>query len=770
MTNSKPNLHALVTLILLGASFVSADAVAQQLDEIVVTAERRQESLQDVPIAVTAFSEAKMEQLKIEDFHDLAFQIPGFSINTFSKSRNNPALRGGSSSLASAGAENAVGLFIDDVYFGGAGDFEIDIYDVERVEVLRGPQGTLFGRNTTGGLINVVTKDPGDSFEADAEVTVGNYDLNRFNTYLAGPVSDNVKASLAFSSTNRAGTSLNTVTGNDVDNLRRSAVRGKLVWNPSDTLEVKFGLSHSNKDETGSARDAVSAQATVDLDVLADQGFEIDDDSRTVQMFTDGRYVSEQWVASLHIEKDLNGMILQSITTARIFDVDHEPESLAGVPTPIFALADEREIDAFTQEFRLISDSDGALDWQAGVYLLTNDETRNAEVITRWDDTVSGGVLSSAAGCPDQDPADTDEFVITPSCIDDFPELFDENAFTLVENVKTTSYSAYAQGTYNVNEQFALTVGGRYTNDEKKLRGETLGEYDWTWNPAPGESFRNSDSWGEFTWRVAADFQPRENVLVYGSVSTGFRSGAYDMAQADPELIGLPVAPETVTNYEIGFKSRFLDNRAQLNIAAFDTTYEDLQFYVNAVGAGGASATTNAGEATVQGVEVEITLAATEDLTFDLSWSNQDGDSKDIPAEAEIPEGTPPQGTVPNTYLASINYRNELDNGNQFYFNIDYMQKDEYSLEFIDNSLPQFRSKVDGMLNANIGITLDNGWDVQIWGKNLRDEDVVLYGQDFWFSLYGASLGDNEELFNASFGPRYVDPRTYGLSVRYRFQ
>ncbi|MEX0827897.1 MAG: TonB-dependent receptor plug domain-containing protein, partial [Haliea sp.] len=152
-----------------GAFFFTAmlavNPTLAQLEEVIVTAERRQESLQDVPIAVTAFTNQKIESLKIENFQDLASQITGFSINSFSKSRNNPALRGGSSSLASAGAENAVGLFIDDVYFGGAGDFEIDVFDVERIEVLRGPQGTLFGRNTTGGLINVVTKDPGEEFE-----------------------------------------------------------------------------------------------------------------------------------------------------------------------------------------------------------------------------------------------------------------------------------------------------------------------------------------------------------------------------------------------------------------------------------------------------------------------------------------------------------------------------------------------------------------------------------------------------------------------------
>lgn len=755
-----------------GAAFIAALILSgpafAQLEEIIVTAERRQESLQDVPIAVTAFTTQKIESLKIEDFHDLAFQIPGFSINTFSKSRHNPALRGGSSSLASAGAENAVGLFIDDVYFGGPGDFEIDIFDVERIEVLRGPQGTLFGRNTTGGLINVVTKDPGEEFEGKVKVSLGNYNLNQFGAYVAAPIATNLAGSLAISSVHRDGTSYNSVTDNDVDNQNSSAFRGKLVWDASDTLEVKFGLSHSAKDETGSARDATSPVAFVDLDVLADQNFRIDGDPRTVQMHTDGRYVSEQWVGTLHVSKELDNMTLQSITTGRLFDVEQEPENLGGLPTPIFAIADERDIETFTQEFRLISNNESALNWQAGVYLLHSDDTRFLEVTTRWDESTAGGAFASLFGCPAQTLEDFENFVVTPSCLISNPGLFDENNFNTVENVTTTSYSAYAQGTYDFDNNLSVTLGGRYTNDEKKLRGTTTDEYDWSWNPRPGESFRNSADWGEFTWRAALDYKPADNVLVYGSVSTGFRSGAYDMTQSDPDLVDLPVAPETVTNLEVGFKSRFASDRVQLNVAVFDTTYEDLQFYVNAIGAGGASATTNAGEATVKGVEVEFTWAATDALTLDFAYSHQDGTSKDIPPEAEIPEGTPPQGTVPNSYIFGADYVADTANG-EFYFHVDYLIKDEYSLEFMDNSIPQFRSKVDGMLNVNFGLNFENGWGVQVWGKNLRDENVVLYGQDFWFSVYGPTIGTNPEVTNASFGPRYGDPRTYGISLSYDF-
>lgn len=747
--------------------FSSSPALAQ-LEEIVVTAERRQESLQDVPVAVTAFTDASVESLKIEDIQDLTLKIPGFSVNSFSKTRFNPSLRGGSSSLSSAGAEQAVALFIDDVYFAGAGDFELDLFDVERIEVLRGPQGTLFGRNTTGGLINVVTKDPGEEFEGRAQVELGNYNLVKLGGYVAGPVWENAGGSIAITSTQRDGTSVNSVTGNRVDDLDRIAIRTKLLINPSDDLEVKIGLGHNQIDETGVARDAVSAQPTVDLQVLADQNFMVDDDPRTVQMFADGSYDASQTVASLHITKDLDGMTFQSITTARQFDADQDPVSLTGVPTRLFALADERDVETFTQEFRLLSNSDGALTWQTGVYFLNSSETRDLSAVTRWDNTVAGGAFAAIFGCPDQTFEDFENFVVTPACVTNQPELFDENAFSINENVDTSSISAYFQGTYAVSDMVSVTLGGRYTQDDKDLDGSTAGEWDWFWNPDPGRVVSGvSDSWNKFTWKAVVDVKPTDNVMLYASASTGFRSGAYDMAQSDPALIDKAVDPETVESYEIGLKSTLLGGRATVNIAIFDTTYEDLQFFVNSVGSGGAAATTNAGEASVEGVELEVAWALTDNLIFNLGYSYQDGSSKDIPADAEIPDGTPPQGTVPNSVVAALDYTREIGSGS-FYAHVDYLDRDEYSLEFIDNSIPQFRTSVDGEINANFGVELDNGWDIRVWGKNLSDERSLLYGQDFWFSLYGASLS-NPDLFNASFGPRYNEPRTYGISASFEF-
>ena len=762
------NFRSMPWAVAIASALIATDASAQ-LEEVIVTAERREQSLQEVPVAVTAFSADRVEALRLEDLQDLNVQIPGFSINSFSKTRINPALRGGSSSLASAGAEQAVGLFIDDVYFGGSGDFEIELFDVERIEVLRGPQGTLFGRNTTGGLINVVTRDPGEETQGKFQASIGNYGLNQLGGYISAPISDELFGSLAISSRDREGTSFNSVTGNDVDDINRSAIRGKLVWQPSDDLTVKFGLTHNRTSETGVARDAVSAQDTVDLDVLAEQGFRIDNDPRRVQMFDDGSYVSEQWVASLHIEKYLESFTLQSITTARSFDADQTPVSLAGVPTRLFALGDSRDVESYTQEFRVLSTGESNLSWQAGAFFFMSDETRNMEAVTRWDESVAGGAFAAFFGCPDQSLEDFDNFVVTPACIENQPELFDENAFGIDENVETTSFSIYGEGTYDIADSLSLTLGARYTYDEKELNGRTFGEYDWFWNPTPGRVVNGaSDDWSEVTWRVVLDYTLSDDVLLYASTSTGFRRGAFDMAQSDPALIDQAVDPETVISYELGLKSRFLNNRLQVNVAVFDTTYEDLQFFVNSVGSGGSAQTTNAGEASVQGFELDAIWAVTDELTASFAYSYQDGDSTDIPADAEIPEGTPPQGTVPESFTFALDYSKQLDSG-EFYAHIDYLYKDEYSLEFIDNSISQFRAQVDGQINANMGYRAENGWSVQLWGMNLTDELILLYGQDFWFSLYGASLGTNEALFEASFGPRYAEPRTYGLTVSYEF-
>lgn len=752
--------------------------VMAQLEEIIVTAERRQATLQDVPISVTAFTGDMIESLQIDNYSDLVALTPGFSLSAFTKTWMNPTLRGGSTSLVSAGAEQAVGLYIDDVYYGGSGDFMVDLFDVERIEVLRGPQGTLFGRNTTGGAINVITKDPNmDVVEGKIAVSGGNYELVQIRGMLTGPLADNLGGMVSFISTTRHGTSFNSVTGKDVDNISRAALRGKLLWEPSADLQVTLGVAYSTADETGVARDIVANDPLVPVTHEPLLGFVPDRDPRTVQMNDDGRYSNDQYAANLHIEKDfnpgnwMNGQLV-SITTARNFDSDETPQSITGTPSPIYNVATPKDNETYSQEFRFISDYDGPLNWVGGVFFYYSDETRNVETDFHWATTNSGGFLQALAGCPVQDPADSAMFSISPACVENFPQLFALSHYAFVENVRTTSVAAYAQGTYDIGDHLAITLGGRYTYDEKKLKGRTSGDFDFVWNPLPGATLRDTDSWDEATWRAAVQWNPVDRIMLYGSASTGFRSGAYAIGQGNPSLLDKPVAPETVLGFEVGLKSWWFDDRVQLNVAAYDATYEDLQFFVQSAGTLGVAQTTNAGEATSQGIELEFLWAITPELTYGLNYSHQTGDSKGIPADVQedVPLGTPPAGTIPNAYTMMLDYLKPWGNG-EFSFHFDFTHKDEYTLEFVDNSVPGLRTETVADVAMSMGYEFKNGWSVQAWVKNLLDEDIVLYGQDFWFGVYDVftAFVTNPEVQNSSWGPRYSEPRTYGVTVQYQF-
>ena len=778
--NKTSNIKILFVTLCVALSPTSVTWAQGVLEEVVVTAERRTENLQDVPITINAFTSDMVEKQRIHDFQDLGIAIPGFSINTFTKSRLNPSLRGGSSSLAGAGAEGAVGLFIDDLYFGGPGDFEIDMWDVERIEVLRGPQGTLFGRNTTGGSINVVTKNPTEETEAKVEVTYGNFDLLQIRGLVSGQLADNLYGLVTFQNTDRDGTSFNQVTGNRVDTTNKSSLRGKLRWELDNDLEVILSASFSRHDETGIARDQQNFPVGVALDHTDLTTFTPEqNDPRVTTQFSDGRYDSEQYTLGLRISKGLDMGELLSISSGRYFDSNHAPASLTGAPIPIFAFGEPRTVRTFSQEFRFVSELDGPLNFVSGLYFYHSDENRTVNSTVDWNRGTFAGVFQAATFCPTQLDADTDAGVITPSCFGPglvtvgnhtgtLDSLYEASRYTVFDNVKTTSYAVFTEAKYDLTEDITLTAGGRWTHDNKELDGGTRGAPDFVWNTVPGSIYVNDESWSEFTYRFGVDWKATDSILLFGTSSKGFRSGAYDVTQGNAAGANLPLNPEKVFSHEIGIKSRWMDDRVQLNVTAFHTTYEDLQFFVTSTTTASGVIVSNAGEATVKGIEIDLIAALSDAFTFRFQFSHQDGDSENIPAETEIPEGTPPQGTVPYTYIASLEYDVETANGGNFNASIDVTKKEEWGLEF--SAAPQFNSEVDALVNARASYEFPKGhWSVTAWVKNLLDEEIVTYGQDFAFPFYSfASFGAVPAVGNAG-QPRYTDPRTFGVTLGYQF-
>lgn len=770
--------------ILLASLLMTSLQAVAQLDEITVTAQRRDENLQTVPIAVTVFSGDFIADNKIIHFADLALKIPGFSYSSFNKSRLNPALRGGSSSLSGPGGEQAVTFYIDDVYYGTAGDFQLDFFDVERVEVLRGPQGTLFGRNSTGGVINVITKKPTDEVDGAFEFSLGNYSFWHARGFLSGPVTDSVNASMSISAKHRDGTSENVATGQSKDSIGRFNFRGKLLWTPSDSSELLLYADYGIIDEDDNARDYLGPTPTAQL--LQDDGFVPNTDPRAISNFDDGLYTSETIGLALNAKFDLAAGQLISITSFRSLEAEHDPTDLLGVSLPFVGVSDPRDLEQFTQEIRFVSDLSDRFSYIAGMFFLDATEERDWRNVSIFDSSTFVGALSVGADGRCVEQGDELNFAV-PECRGVLPglnrPLVDvENHNQLFQKSDTESIAAFVHGSYSLTDVVNLTLGLRYTEDTKSAEGFVAGDYDFIWNPNfepagfMGEEAgyvlsRTEETWDAWTPRATIDFQVSDDVLLFATAARGYRAGAFQL-EGDPTTAGIPVAPEFVWTYEVGGKSILFDNRLRLNATAFLADYTDLQFTFTS--AQGVLIVSNAGKAEVSGLELEAEFAPTDWLNISVGYSYQDGETTDIPAETGIPEGIAPGQTPEHSLNAGFATTSQLGNGWTIETRADYLYKSEYQTEL--NADPAFTTGVDGLINAGLNLIAPDGrWALGVWGKNLTDEDIVIYGQDFRFMTYtfDEAFNDTSPDFDPAAAvsnmPRYAAPRTYGMSVTYRF-
>lgn len=763
----------LIGMLASGAnSFAEEDAATgdvQVLDEIIVTSQKRAANLQDTPTAITAFGEGLIKQARIQDFTDLGLKIPGFSFVSFGKNRVFPALRGGSSTLSSPGADNAVALFIDEVYFAGGGDFNLDLVDIERIEVLRGPQGTLNGRNTTGGSINIITKQPSDTFEGEVEATFGNNNLLQFKGYVSGPLNDsgNLMGSLSFMSTDSDGGTRNRATGDRLEDDNRSTVRGKIKWEASDRTTINLSADYTRIDESNTARDFIGAAPTASL--LVAEGFQPDNDAFVVDQFDSGNFRSDSWGASIRVTTDFDSGTFTSITAYRGLDNSQSPEDIIGVPLRFAGVAEARDKKQFTQELRWTSESEGRFSWIGGLFFLYQDDARRTDWVTTYDPSTFAGALQSINFCPDQ--GGELNFAL-PECVVDFPELFNENNSTTFQKSETTSYSAYLEGRYEILDNVSLITGGRMTYDRKTATGFNSGDTDFIFNP---EAFviddELSQGWSEFTPRAVIEWTPTDDIMTYASASRGFRSGAYQFSGDRAQSV-IPVDTESVWSYELGFKSRFWQDRVQLNAALFQADYKGFQFYL--VTPEGDVIANNAGKAQVRGFEVELTALPIDNLNVYVNYSYQDGETSDFPADLELPDGISPPQTPKHSINAGFSYSIVTDNGMEIMPYVDYQYKSPYQLELTPD--PAFESKVDHLLNAGIVINFPDGnWSANIWGKNLTQKKIVVSGQDLRIFAYSFdeafNPGSPNFIPSASTAnmPAYAPPRTYGITLNRKF-
>ncbi len=741
-----------VSIFMLGGlSFAQATAEAM-LEEVVVTAQKRAENLQDVPISISAFSGDFIDDAGITSIDEVSSLTPGLTMSRFNIAQPQIFIRGIGSTDDSAYGDQSVGVFIDEVYIGRAGGADLNMMDLERIEVLRGPQGTLYGKNVVGGAINVVTRKPSQDFSAKVSAGAGNYSYNNWRALINGGLSETVSGKLGISSTNRDGHSKSSLGGrlSDEDNV---SAFGQLLIDTSEQSSLLLSFDYSRDRREGNSRDSFGEQFVFFPWFAPGSPFAASPASsdpyrneKTVNGFQD----RDVWGASAKFNWTTALGEFVSITSYRNSEFDFQ-EDFDGSDANLVVNNVDEEANQFSQEFRLSNISnDGRLSWLAGLYYYQ-------EEVDRMDNNDFTGNDVAAFGTPSPVPGlSWGQFLPllgqTGWGLAPFNIFFDQYN-------ETTSYAVFGQVDYQIAEALKLSVGARYTVDSKDADIKGLG-FDPTGGflAAPYD-VSVDETWEEFTPKVSLDYQFNDDIMFYFSFSQGFKSGGYNGSASSEAVARQGFDPEEATQYEIGVKSMLFDDRVRANLTLFQIDYTDLQVFQLKNGA--ELVIDNAADAESSGIELEVTAALTDTMTLVASYAYLDADyDKYITESGADYSGNSLTRSPENSYNISLTKRFSIGGIGDLTLQADYSYQDEIFFNADNYRMPNGDILVgddehsiwDAFAILEIA---DTGIEVKLWGKNLGDEEYRVHGIDgrgpFNLSQNGAVV--------------WGMPRTYGISL-----
>ncbi|MET0985243.1 MAG: TonB-dependent receptor, partial [Steroidobacteraceae bacterium] len=557
------------------APSASGEPEVLALEEVVVTANRRTENVQRVPIAVTAFSAESALAHGITDMQSLANAVPGVRIDRATATAL-PFIRGVGSAVGQVSAEPPIAFYVDDVYIPAAGAALSNFNSVDSLEVAKGPQGTLFGRNATGGVIQVFTKNPTQEPALDVSLGYGNYDTKTGSFYATGGLSDTLSANIAaYGGDQGSGWGDNPTTGKDAfETNKYYGGRVKLLWEPSDATSVLFNLDHDN------TKSSQGFYGPVKGTVGAGGLYAPPDDYYDLVDHMDPYWRVKQTGGSVKITQELNNFgKLVSVSAYRDSEQQQHWDQ-SGAPFPLVPVDIKGPTKTFTQELQLLSQDDSAVTWIAGLFYMHDESGYDPLKFTG----PLAGLLSGG----------------TASFIQSETEQ------------KTDSYAAFAQVNWEIFDATHLTLGARYTIDEREITGRVnFGDALIVDAPNSGRD----DKWKKPSWRIALDHQFTDDFMAYVAYNRGFKSGTFNAVLFPLPGVPLsdPVEPETLDAYTIGQKAEFFDNRIRVNSEVFYYKYKDMQ--LTSIVAGG-TALKNAAEATIKGIDVDITATLFQGFTL----------------------------------------------------------------------------------------------------------------------------------------------------------
>jgi len=709
------------------ANIIATPAIAQQaespsagtaaVEEVIVTAQRRRERLQDVPISVDAFSGDQLALSGVTSTADLALVTPGLEYGT-QAAYGQPYLRGIGTVANGPGVESPVALYVDGVYYGAMIGSVLTLNNIEQIEVDKGPQGTLFGRNATGGLIQVTTRDPTQVFESKLGIGYGNYRTGQTSLFVSGAVSEKLAANLDVHFQNQGdGFGTNAFTRQDVNKTKDFAARSKWVLTASDATSFKllFDYEHQNF-----AQAYVPAPATTPLGGAPYTG-----SPQGLDGYFQPTGKLDQGGASFQLRHDFGGIQFASLTSYRQSRV-YEAFDGGLVPDPFFALNLEinEQHQQFTQEFQLLSPTDSRIKWVTGLFLYHADSKSDPLVATSY------GLFQPVV------------------------------AFDVYSDQKATSAAIYGQATKEILPATNLTVGLRYTTEHRTFTGSDVLQFSGG-ATAPGGADDKGQTFNKPTWRISLDHRFTPALMAYASYNRGFKSGGFN----DYLVPTSSYSPEVLDAYEIGLKSEAFQQRLQLDTAVFYYDYSNIQAVEYPFGI---EIIRNAAKAKLYGLDVDAKARITEGFTLNLGIEALHDEFTSFP-DATLSTPVPGGGTVFSRFDAK---GNRLGLAPSFTGNIGASLRVPHTV--VPNSW--------GGVTLNVTYAYNGGWFAEPDNRLRQPSYSLLSSQVSWapprgrfeVTLWGNNLLDRQYTValasqaNGDFAI-YAPPRTYGLKLEARF-
>ncbi len=746
-----------------------------RIDVVTVTAPKRSESMQKVPLAVTALGGNRLREDGIVDLGDVGAHTPGMSFGALSPAQPEISIRGIGSKEDGAATSDSVVVSVDDVYIASRTAQIFDIFDLERVEVLRGPQGTLYGKNSIAGSLNFVTSKPTEDTTLRFRQKIGNY--GRFDTaaMISGQIAENLYGKFSFSRRQHDGYYTNILEsytdplsgkvipnptfGEPQNESNTFAWRSQFRWEAAEDLEVTFIFDGADDHYGSPNREPVGSRGP-----LHDGGHGADPVAVNIALggagspftsltATDGFMDRGALGAAMKIDYDVGWASFKSISAYRdsdmnsTFDATGLPPAgtfadltgasgnpgpaLAGDPAGGFSFQVDNPITEvtrqYTQELRLTSPGGETVDWVGGFFF-------SKESVDRTE----GFIFPSLGG----------------------PGLMAPSDATTFQYADSTAIAGYAQATYNASDRLSFTGGLRYSSERRTYMGKNvvndglpllLGSFELN---TPAE-----ETWGNLSWKGAASYEFTDDIMAYGSVSTGFKSGGFTGSASTLERATNPYDSETVTNYELGLKSMWFDNRFLLNVSAFQMDYKDLQvtrFFQPDADAIGEFITENAGEAEIKGVEVEFMLLPVEGVEFGGSYGYLDGvytsytGSPGVGGSGDFSGARMRQAPEHMLNLYAKFTRDLGGENGSLSFKVDYRYQDE--VKYDPNEDPLALAPAYDLWDAGVTwVSASGNWNVKAWAKNIANKEYQAH-------VYSLRAG---RIAFADFGA----PQTFGVTT-----